>query len=155
MKIFCVPTHKSICPTPLSEQGVLLVPDMLTKGIWFPVGGSTVEEDFVYHKVYQLRRSENEPEYLAALKALSFVRADDARFTAVVSLRWCSLTYRLITPGRVWLSIYRGRKNVATYSHRANGEPTRNFASCWPDIETDEGVWRNRFSNATSADQNK
>lgn len=147
MKLFCVPSHKSICLTPLEHQGVMLTPEMFQHGIWFPAGGGTTEKEDEYRKEFDLRRSQNEAEYKAALGALLSILNDNKRFMAVVSMRWCSLTYRLVTARRVWLTIYRGKRSVLDYSH-INGHPLDNFCSNWENPEKRQIVWEERFHKA-------
>lgn len=151
MKTFCVPSRKSICPTPLLHQGVMLTTNMLQLGIWFPVGGRTILKEDEYRKEFDLRRSENEPEYKAALSALLEIHRDNQHFLAVISMRWCSLTYRLVTAKRVWLGIYYGERTLLTYSHKNDGRPTYNFCECWETPERDQKVWEDRFNDAILA----
>lgn len=145
MKTFCVPSHHSISANPLAEQGVLLAPAMFKNGIWYPTHGSTEEGDNSYEKRIILRRSENQAEYTAVLNALMSVQSDNRTLKAVISMRWCTLTYRLVTSKRVWLGIYRGEKLLKMYSHKQGGSPTYNFCDCWENPEHDQKVWETRF----------
>jgi hypothetical protein len=149
MKTFCVPSHKLIDINPLDHQGVVLITDMLKNGIWFNAGGSTDENENRYLKEIELRRSENEPEFQAALRALLKVHNDERHIFAVISIRWCSLTYRLVTARRVWLSIYAGRRTLRTFSHTNQGDQIHalaNFLDSWDDLELDQAVWETRFA---------
>lgn len=148
MKTFCVPSHKSICASPLSEQGVQLQQDMLGNGIWYAIGGESVLRDNEHRTEYILRRSENHDEYAAALKALLTIYNDHSELTAVVSMRWCSLTYRLVTAKRVWLGIYQGEKNILTYSHMRDGYPLYCFCGFWENPEKSPEVWGTRLRRA-------
>ena len=150
MKTFCVPSHKSICATPLIHQGVLLTPEMFEHGIWYPAGGSTTEKEDEYRKEFDLRRSGNESEYKAALSALLAIHNDNQHFVAVISMRWCSLTYRLVTARRVWLAVYYAEQPVLSYSH-VNRHSLEKFVSIWENPEHDQRVWEERFGSAIIA----
>lgn len=147
MKTFCVPSHHYICSDPASQQGVLLNLEMLTQGIWFPIGGMTNDTEEECRKTIKLRRSENQAEYTAALAALMSILNNDSKLIAVVSMRWCSLTYRLITGKRVWLTLYRKNIVLCSFSHKRD-RPTYNFCECWAEPDYEQHVWEERFKAA-------
>lgn len=147
MKVYCVPSHHSIKPNPQKEQGVLLTPKMLEQGIWYPANGATVDTKKKYHRSIDYYRSDNEAEYTAALKALLKIHNDNQHFRAVVSMRWCSLTYRLVTTKRVWLTIFYAQRAWCAYSHMPGHNATRNFCECWGgEAELDQKAWERRFN---------
>lgn len=152
MNLFCVPSHHFICHNPVIRQGVLLNPTLLMEGIWRPAGGNTnIDEDAGrYRKELHLWRSDNQAEYTAALNALMTIGDDDSHLTAVISMRWCSLTYRLVTSKRVWLGLYRGQEHLRTYSHADNGQALYNFCDYWENPEYDQKVWEARFMEAVT-----
>lgn len=155
MQIFCVPSHHDISPTPLNAQGVLLTSAMLEPGIWnHGATDGVVTNDNEYKCEMKLVRSENQPEYTAALSALLDTWNDEeflkATF-AVVSMRWCSMTYRLVTVKRVWLAIYtKDGHQMLKFSHKEAGfgSPTYNFCDCWENPEPKQEVWKERLTNA-------
>lgn len=148
MKVYCVPSHHSIKPNPAHEQGVLLTLKMLEKGIWFIGGGNTHSTEQKYVSEVSYYRSKNEAEYMAALKALLKIHSDNQHFRAVVSMRWCSLTYRLVTAKRVWLTIFYAERAWCAYSHKPGDHATHNFCECWAgEAELDQKAWEGRFNN--------
>lgn len=151
MKTFCVPSHHAICSDPISRQGVLLTANMLKHGLWYAVGGHTTTDDNEYTRVFRVWRSQNEAEHFAAMNALMNICSDDPALIAVISIRWCSLSYQLVTSKRVWLGIYHGDRHLLTYSHLENGQAVYNYCACWEDPTHDQEVWEARFTEAISS----
>jgi hypothetical protein len=150
MKVFCVPSHHSICADPLSKQGVLLVPEMFAKGIWYPGGGRGCSESpKEFWEEFRLSRSENEQEYRAALQALAeVVPHNAAAYQAVVSMRWCSMTGRLVIAKRSWLSIFSDDIQVVSYSHKGERhDAMRRFLEVFEEPVLDQAIWRTRFQD--------
>jgi hypothetical protein len=132
----------------------MLTSEMLIGGIWFPAGTTVCSDDTSYREDLFLRRSENTPEYTAALKGLMAVFDGHTSdyVVAVVSMCWCSRTNRLVTAKRVWLSIHRNSRVIRTFSHVDDdfAKPTRNFTEFWGDPELDQNVWERRFCESVS-----
>jgi hypothetical protein len=149
MRTFCVDSHHKINGAPLLQQGVMLNPDMLQPGIWFPAGATSESYDDHYRQDFKLQRSENQAEYTAALRALLGIHNDNQHFMAVVSMRWCTLTNRLVTAKRVWLSIFHGTDRILTFSHTKDGRDLHNFTGYWREPpEPSQIVWEDRFNSA-------
>lgn len=118
MRTFCVPSHHNFSSDPLNKQGVLLTTEMLKEGIWGGGRTGTTTQENTLSSNVELHRVESQPSFLAALSGLLATQPPDVeKYTAVVSLRWCSLYHRLMLTKRVWLAIYHQDTEVVRISH--------------------------------------
>jgi hypothetical protein len=146
MRIFCVPSHHSTVPDPLTVQGVLFTASMLERGIWTLDSSSTASSNDNMKRDIQLHRSKNEQEYCVALQALAELEMPHqaVSYLAVVSLRWCSMFNCLVLTKRTLISIFFGQAPVAAYSHRGY-HALYNFLDVFDKPMLDQAIWRSRF----------
>lgn len=144
MRVYCVGSHKKIGSNPEKVQGVLLLPEMLGRGIWDrrQLGGSSTDTTRKFQSI--LERDARELHYRDALDALLGLRVNEEN-KAVISLPWCEDVELLTTAHRVWLNIYYADVCVASYSHKGN-HALYSFLDCWDEMPASSVVWQGRFS---------
>ncbi len=155
MRTFCVPSHHDICSDPWRKQGVLLVPEMLTPGIWFNNVSTGSISDNRVRKSVDIMRSDNQQRYLLILEVLLEVLDQTDDCVAALSLQWDSHFGRLVLPKRVWMTIYGDDKPLVVYSHLPGHRPIYSILELYDYDVFDKDVWRKRLTHDIKAAASK
>lgn len=148
MEIWLVHSHHGIGNKPWDAHGIKLQSEDVEGGfeVWYHAGGSTSSDENQIRMERTLRRSQNETSYNVALSALAGIEMGGGM--AVISFKWpheaalsTGKKWRLLTPKRVWLAVYRNGREVFTLPRTFVGQgPCYSFLDC---LEGDD--WRPFF----------
>lgn len=137
MDTWLVHSHHDINSKPWDSHGIKLQPADIENGleVWFTDHKNVHADQIEITERRSIRRSSRENEYNAALYAIAKIESPNI---AVVSLIWthqyansCDKKWRVLTPKRVWLAMYREGSEVFSLPSSFHNEGScYTFLSC-------------------------